>query len=159
MKKFSKKGIKRIAALCGAMVISAASLLPNTMAAGNISNHDWSFEFASSSTSGFATSARDKQDSTSVYFRCDNATLTQGSGSTSGVYFKATAYGAKTKSGTYTNMAYNGKSSATYSMQAGKTQYMINYIYESGGRFAKVRYQTVNGGYIKFSGVWSPDSI
>ena len=156
-KKITKKWLKRIAALSGALVMGAVSLTPNVMG-GNISDTPWSFSYATSG-SGYASPGRYKLDDSSVYIKCKKATLTSGSGSTSSLYFKATAYGSYNIDGTYSNITYNGKKSPTYSIGVGKVKYMTNYINEAGRNCARIYYQSGNGGHVKFSGVWSPDSV
>ena len=158
MNKKSKKITKRIAAVCGALAIGAVSLSPGAMAVGNIKDSDWKYSLAASGTGLAAKEGREKLDDTSVYMKCTGFRPLQ-SGSTSGVSFRATAYGGNSATGSFSNIGYNGKISPTYSMYNGKVQYMTNYIHEAGKRYANIYCQPGNGGYLEFSGVWSPDSV
>ena len=89
---------------------------------------------------------------------CKSAKSLLNSRSTSSVSFRATAHGAASQNGIYSNIIYNSKASPTYTMTEGKQQYMINYIKEAGGKYANIYCQPGTGGYLKFMGYWSPDS-
>ena len=158
MKKCNKKIMKRIAALSGAVLIGAVSLSPNVMA-GDIEDKPWSYSFATSGSGYAVKKGRKKLDTTSVYMRCDSVESLISSGSMSGVSFKATAHGAASQDGKYSNIIYNAKASPTYTMTKGKEQYMINYIKEAGKKYANIYCQLGTGGYVKFMGDWSPDSV
>ncbi len=158
MNRKKEKIIKRVAAVCSALAIGVVSLSPGAMAAGNIKDSDWKFSFAVSGTGLAAKEGREKLDDTSVYMKCTGVRPLQ-SGSISGVSFRATAYGGDSATGSFSNIGYNGKKSPTYSMYNGKVQYMTNYIHEAGKRYANIFYQPENGGYLEFSGKWSPDSV
>ena len=157
MKKCNKKIRKRIAAFSGALLIGAVSLSPNVMA-GDTSNTSWSYSFATGGSTYAAGVGREKLDTTSVYMSCTGVESLISSGSVSGVSYKGTAHGAASLNGTYSNISYNGKNSPTYTITKDKKQYLINYIKEGGKKYANIYCQPGNGGYLKFSGWWSPDS-
>ena len=49
-------------------------------------------------------------------------------------------------------------SAAKHTISRNTTKKMPSYIYEAGGRYAKIHYST-SFGHTGFGGVWSPDSI
>ena len=136
MKKCNKKIRRRFAAFSGAVLIGVVSLSPNVMA-GNTSRKSWTYSFAPSGSGYVAKQGREKKNNTSVYMRCDSVESLISSGSTSGVSFKATAHGATSKDGKYSNIIHNAKASPTYTMTKEKEQYMINYIKEEGKKICQ----------------------
>ena len=157
MKKFSKKGIKRIVALCGAMVIGGVGLAPNVMAEGDTTNTKWTYTVYRSDKGCIANKGRKKYNSTSVYMSCTGVESTNG-GTINGASYMGTAYGSSSESGPFSNISCNGKNSPTYTIVKGKKQYLINYIREAGKTYANIYCQPLGGSYLKFSGYWSPDS-
>ena len=152
MKK--QQGIKKILAGICVAAASAVILMPSPAFANNHKDQDWSF-YTSYGGSGYLSDADDKQDASSVYIKCTSSSV-------GGTSFIAVPYGAKKKTGTYSNMAYmkNGisYSAAKHTIKSGTEKKMISYIYEAGGRYAKIHYDTTSG-HVTFKGKWSPDSI
>ncbi len=157
MRKNILKKLTAFGAVAGAC---ACLLMPGAAFGNNYTDTRWEF-YAVSGGSGYITSARAKTDDTSVYIKCTNASGL-GISSMSDVSFYAMPHGSRILNGTYTNMSYvvNGisRSAAYHRVYNGKAVYMPSYIYEAGGRYAKIYYKTVDP-RITFTGVWSPDSI
>jgi hypothetical protein len=163
MKIEVKDFIKKMAAVIAAIVITGAALMPTPAQAEN--NHaDTAFSYStgtSANISAFASGARKKLDATSAYMNCKSCTVTTTGVSSNGAY-KGTVYGAKTKTGTYSNMTTSsGKSSITYTFSKGSVNWMINYVNECGGTYAKIWCKPYGSGSgnLTFTGVWSPDSV
>lgn len=157
MIKFSnKKNIIKIAAI----VFLAAVIIVMNSSFAEANNHQdepWSFETGLYGGTGLIVeSGRNKTDTSSVYIYCNERIDFSGA---KGSSFSATAYGSNTAKTGYINCVYNGKSSKTYFIQKGTTQFMINYIREAGYGYANIHYDAIYNANTKFSGVWSPDSI
>lgn len=154
----TKKILKKLAKYSAIACIGACILVPGAAFANNHTDVSWSF-YSLYGGSGDATKINYKEDTTSVYINCTGLSTT--SGAYNG-YFRATPYGSRTKTGTYSNMVYvkNGisYSAASHAIYRGTVKKMPSYIYEAGGRYAKIHYST-SYGHTGFSGVWSPDSI
>lgn len=141
---------KRVIGMMSAALVGVAALVPGTVMASNYTDTSWSFSTGSSG-SGFATDARDKQDSSYVYIKCQS--------STSGAYVNLCPYGLNPTTGTFVRNEYNGNYNQIRMVTAGTSQLKYtNYIRETGCVWTKVNYSVISG-YSTFSGVWSPDTV
>jgi hypothetical protein len=153
-----KRKLSLISKAIVCVAISAFALLPN-LAYADYNDTSWNF-FTTTGGSGYVSSWRFKEDASSTYIYCNGAVR---SGVTiTDAYFLAIPHGSTSPSATFSNMQYT-KNGITYSAAEQKVYYgqqkkLPNYIYEAGGRFVKIHYNTTFG-RVTFSGAWSPDSI
>lgn len=139
---------KKIGVVLTTAILAVGSMVPMSAMANNYTDSDWSFTIATGGT-GYIAGARSKTDTTDTYIKC-----TAGTGT-----FIATPYGSTAQNGTYSNREYKGCVASSYIVGNNGKYYMPNFIYESGGTWAKVHYNAKYASYTTFKGVWSPDSI
>ncbi len=120
------------------MIISIVSI--NVGAKNNI---DSPFSYELTGGDNFKTPFRDKEDDSSVYMKCINATG---------------SYEARVYSGPRNACAVDVSFGYHYHFVQGNARFMYNYAYECGYDIAAVFATTYNNGTVA-SGVWSPDSV
>jgi hypothetical protein len=158
-----KKFVKNIVTGTAAIAIVVAALVPTPAMANNHTDSGFFYQTGtrSKANSGYVADARPKEDSSSSYMYC-TACEDITTGKSSNGTFKAVVHGSKTKTGTYANMiTSSGKASTTYVFSVGREVKMSNYVYECGGKYARIwafDYGT-NSLNLLFRGKWSPDSV
>lgn len=136
------------------LLFSAIVLIPAPAFANNYTDRKWDF-YSSYGKSGYLSGSERKEDASSVYIKCNTSTVSTAT-------FSAIPHGAKNQQDTFKNMVYvkNGisYSAIKHTIKKGTEKKMPSFIYEAGGRFAKIYFNTTSG-HVAFTGVWSPDSV
>lgn len=151
-----RKNLKKVVGCMAAMAFLVTSIVPFSVRA-NTAQNPYEFSYATG-FNGYLTSAVAKQNDSSGFIKCTDASLVSSQGTLSGAAFYATMYGSTTSTGTFSNLVYNGNSSTTYRVYDGSQTYMINYVNESGGKYAKIKGVSAGGSYVKFTGYWKADT-
>ena len=136
---------KKIAtfALCAATLVTIGGV--NTYAAGNYTDQTYTYNFKNKQA---YTDTRVKRDTTSSYMKCKTIT--------SVTSYTAHVVAQKSKS---SNTYYDVSKGHSYKFVKGTTYKMINYVKESGYKYAAIAGNPNYGYSFKATGVWSPDSI
>lgn len=113
--------------------------------ASNYSDTTYSFYFKTEAHGASYTEAREKQDDTSVYMKCDSTTYS----------YTAFVVGLHDKYG----IMYDVSEGHSYTFNSGTVRKMINYVYEKGYKYAAIFAERNYSYNYSASGVWSPDSI
>ena len=122
------------------MIIAAFGLIllvPAVTAMANTKVNSWSKSLTGGVWTFLNGKAVEKDTSSSVY-------LSYEGGGSSTDFIKATVYSSHTMSGTFERITYNGKVTPIYTIQRGGSQYMVNYVYETGQKYVKICAQSSN---------------
>lgn len=139
------KRIKKLSAviLTGTIVLGTIGMTSPVLA----NNHtDTSFSFTYANSMRY-TSARTKQDTSSVYMKCNSISVSNAS-------YTAHAIGTNTTS----VIGEDCSQGHTYNFTAGTISYMRNWVYEYGFTYARIGASPNYSYNFTATGVWSPDN-
>lgn len=123
--------------------------------ANNYTDSEYQFYFNAGQTSTYVSSTgRQKMDTSKVYIMCNYAYEPYIEGE---LKFTARAHGSNSATSGFYACTYNGKSTPTYVIKKGVTQYMTNFVKEANKTYANI-YVKKNGVAATFKGKWSPDN-
>lgn len=154
-----KMSNRKMAKIVMAVVVSVMTVClffnEKVASANNYTDSAYQFYFNAGQTSTYVSSrGREKMDTSKVYIMCNYAYEPYIEGE---FKFTAQAHGSNSLSSGFYACTYNGKTTPSYVIKKGATQYMTNFVKEAEKKYANI-YVKKNGVAATFKGNWSPDN-
>ena len=113
--------------------------------ASNYTDTEYTYRFWDDNRGAACTSAREKQDATSVYMKCQSTSY----------YYTAFVFGTHATWDVLRDLSGGHR----YIFYTGTVRKMINYVYEKGYKYAGIYAERGYPAEFSATGLWSPDSI
>lgn len=149
--------LKKFIAAAAVAAAAVVALAPTGDAKASYTKDTWVFSYISSGAA-LVGEPQPKLTDSSAYMFCLLAVDTDNPATHKAGTYKATVYGATSLAGPFARNVYNGQASYQYVFSMGTVNAnMINFVRESGRRYAQIYCEAGSGYKIRFSGMWSAD--
>ena len=132
----SRKKIKMLMAVVVSVMTICLFFSEKVANANNYTDSEYQFYFNAGQQSTYVSSkGRKKMDTSKVYIMCNYAYEPYIEGE---FKFIAQAHGSNSETSGFYACSYNGKSTPTYVIKKGVTQYMTNFVKEANKTYANI---------------------
>ena len=151
----SRKKIKMLMAVVVSVMTICLFFSEKVANANNYTDSEYQFYFNAGQQSTYVSSkGRKKMDTSKVHIMCNYAYEPYIEGE---FKFIAQAHGSNSETSGFYACSYNGKSTPTYVIKKGVTQYMTNFVKEANKTYANIFVKKYDVA-ATFKGKWSPDN-